>query len=188
MVKFQTCDTSIAWESDHYFVKPREGRGSRGCRVVTKKELHEFIDSLDEKARREWIVMEVLPGKEWTVDVYVRKDGVPLYIVPRERLEVVAGISRKGKTVKHDALIAQTQKLLSMLPFRGPVCIQWKADSEGNPKLLEVNARMSGGIMITVLSGANPMELLALELEGKSPSLIDWEERTVVGYTTYQLL
>ncbi len=186
MVKWQTLEKPLAWDSEKYFLKPTNGRGSAGCALLSRAELLEFQKSVEKK--NEWIAMHVLPGTEWTVDVYVRRDGVPLYLVPRERIEVVAGISRKGRSVKHQEIISRTEAILSALPFRGPVCIQWKADERGDPKLLEVNARMSGGIMITVLSGANPMHLLQLELAGENPEAIEWDEKLVAGYTEYKIL
>jgi len=186
MVAWQTLDTPLAWDSEEYFIKPTNGRGSAGCALLSRAELLAFQEGLEKK--NEWIAMEVMPGVEWTVDVYVRRDGVPLYVVPRERIEVVAGISRKGRSVKHAEIIRRTTDILSALPFRGPVCIQWKADKNGEPKLLEVNARMSGGIMITVLSGANPMHLLQMELAGEVPQPIEWEEKLVAGYTDYKSL
>lgn len=186
MVKWQTLDKPLGWVSETYFIKPTHGRGSAGCVLMTRDELAEFQKSAEKKSK--WIAMEVMPGMEWTVDVYVRRDGVPLYIVPRERIEIVAGISRKGRSVKHSEIIRRTKDILAALPFRGPVCIQWKADERGDPKLLEVNARMSGGIMITVLSGANPMHLLQLELAGEIPEPIEWEEKLVAGYTEYKIL
>jgi carbamoyl-phosphate synthase large subunit len=186
MVKWQTLDAPLAWDAPTYFLKPVSGRGSVGCRLVTKSELEVFVES--HPALREWIVMEPLIGVEWTVDVYVRQDGVPLYVVPRERIEVVSGISRKGKTVRQSEVIAGTLDVLSALPFRGPVCIQWKADEHGVPKLMEVNARMSGGVMITVLAGANPMELLHREILGESPSPIQWSEVTALGYTEFAII
>ena len=43
------------------------------------------------------IIQEYLPGKEYTVDVLSDLDGNSLLAIPRERIEVKAGISSKGK-------------------------------------------------------------------------------------------
>ncbi len=186
MVRHARLSAPLSWKADQYFLKPVEGRGSRGCRMVTPEVLQAFLAEVDTPS--DWVVMEPLSGMEWTVDAYIDREGLVRYVVPRERLEVVAGISRKGRTVKHDAVIQGTLDILALLPFRGPVCIQWKADETGAPKLLEVNARMSGGIMITVLSGANPMALLHAELMGLPLESPKWEPVIGVGFTTYARL
>jgi carbamoyl-phosphate synthase large subunit len=140
-----------------------------------------------EEAQRS-IVSEFLPGIEWTVDVYVREDGVPVYIVPRERLGLAGGISIKGRTVKNFEVIKRTEMLLKKLPVRGPACIQWKADKNGTPKLVEVNPRLAGGTLITVASGANPIRAILDEVRGKTTPSVDWQEVTVVGWLDYKTL
>lgn len=182
--RFTTLDNNPDWDASAYYVKPAHGRGGNGCMRVLNSELASLRS--ESKYPREQLVMEVLPGREWTVDAYVTKNGFVRYVVPRERLVVVSGVSKKGRTNKHEILIAATKALIAQLSFYGPICVQFKEDVEGNPKLLEVNARMSGGSPITRLAGADPMKCFMEELTGIESYEVEWKEITGVGYTAYQ--
>ncbi len=169
---------------DFLFVKPRQGRGARGCRLTSQTEL-EWIKSNSDNPE-DLIVMENLPGQEWTVDAYVGKSGEIVYLVPRERLALSGGISIKGRTVKNESVINATKLLLEQLSCRGPVCVQWKQDKNGLPKFVEINPRLSGGLMISVLSGIDPVNALWSDLEDSAHSLQEWREVTVVGHLEYK--
>ncbi len=181
--QWQTLDHPLAWDAPEYFVKPAVGRGARGCRLVKKEDLPALIADLEHP--EEWVAMDVLPGKEWTVDAYVARDGEPVFIVPRERMEVVGGISRRGRTERHAQVIAQTRAVLDVLSFVGPVCVQWKEDGMGGVKLVEINARLSGGLMITVAAGADPMKIFADELLGRPLVPPEWQEGEFTGFTDF---
>jgi carbamoyl-phosphate synthase large subunit len=180
-------DWTPAWSTDDtLFIKPRAGRGARGCKAVTHDELLSLqaLETLPEDI----VVMELLPGTEWTVDAYVAKDGHIVYLIPRERMGLAGGISIKGKTVRHEGVIEATKALITQLDMRGPVCIQWKADAEGQPKFVEINPRLSGGLMISVAAGINPVTALIEEYEGQTPTEQLWEEVLSVGYLDYKVL
>ncbi|MES2749654.1 MAG: ATP-grasp domain-containing protein [Patescibacteria group bacterium] len=178
-------DWSEDWLADEVqFIKPRQGRGGRGCVKVTKKELHILKNS--EENQENFIVMKFMPGTEWTVDAYRSKNGQMVYTVPRERIGLAGGISIKGKTVRHESLIALSNKVCHAIGFYGPICLQWRADSEGVPKLIEINPRLSGGLPITVLAGVNPITAVMSELNGEEPATQSWEEVTIVGHFEYK--
>jgi carbamoyl-phosphate synthase large subunit len=175
------------WGTDKsLFIKPRAGRGARGCKVVDCDELV-FLQSHDE-CPEDIVVMELLPGTEWTVDAYVGTEGQIVYVIPRERSGLAGGISIKGKTVRHEAVIEATKAFMAQLDMRGPVCIQWKADASGQPKFVEINPRLSGGLMISVAGGINPVTALIEECQGQSATEQTWDEVTSVGYLEYQIL
>ncbi len=180
-------DWTPGWSADQtLFIKPRAGRGARGCRAVTHDELvylktHEVVPE-------DIVVMELLPGTEWTVDAYIAKSGHIVYLIPRERTGLAGGISIKGRTVRHEAIIEATKALIAQLDMAGPVCIQWKADADGQPKFVEINPRLSGGLMISVAAGINPVTALIEEYEELVPTEQSWEEVLSVGYLDYKIL
>jgi carbamoyl-phosphate synthase large subunit len=186
MVRWQRADAPVAWDSERYFLKPAIGRGGRGCIALSKDDLLHFLKTSSEA--RDYVVMERLPGVEWTVDAYVTQDGSLPMVVPRERLGLSGGISVKGKTVKQNVVIEASRTLLRNLPCRGPICIQWIADARGNPKLVEVNPRLSGGAMITAAAGADPMACLLTELQNGFVPPVEWREVTVVRYFDERVL
>src|SRR5205807_2740514 len=75
-------------------------------------------------------------------------------IVPRERLVIRAGISDKGITRKHAEVIAFAKEIAEKLQIVGPANIQCKWDGR-DVSLIEVNPRFSGGIPLTIASGAD---------------------------------
>lgn len=187
MPQWQTLDQPINFKAEQYFIKPAFGRGARGCRVINADELG-YLTGRQDAGQSETIMMEILPGKEWTVDAYINKDGSYAFIAPRSRLSLSGGISAKGRTEKNEKLIALTKKLLDGLSCRGPICVQWKNDKNGEPKLVEINPRLSGGIMITALAGADPIECLLAEIENRAIVNQDWKEITVVRYLTEKII
>lgn len=170
--------------ADEQFLKPRKGRGARGCKVATKAELSWLQENTEDPEN--FIIMETLPGTEWTVDCYVGQDGQIVYTMVRERVGLAGGISIKGKTVKNEAVIDATRAMLSKLECRGPVLIQWKADASGQPKLIEINPRLSGGLMISKAAGVNPINNMLREYRGETLDAQGWEEVTVLGYLDYK--
>jgi carbamoyl-phosphate synthase large subunit len=170
---------NLSFDADDYFIKPIKGRGSRGCRIVSKKELIFLKDN----SREQIVAMEILPGKEWTVDAYVNRDGSFAYIVPRLRLGLSGGISSIGKTDKNEKVIRQTKEVLEKMNCYGPVFVQWKEDVYGEPKMVEINPRLSGGVTITALAGADPIQCLKSELiDEKQLHDVNWKEITVSRY------
>ncbi|MEY2665235.1 MAG: hypothetical protein RLZZ480_340 [Candidatus Parcubacteria bacterium] len=181
-------DFSKEWAGggETLFIKPRVGRGGRGCRRVTLSEILELKEKGEDLENI--IVMENLPGMEWTIDVFMVKCKEIVYLVPRERLGLAGGIAIKGRTVRHAAVIEATKAFLSKLDVEGPVCIQWKADASGQPKFVEINPRLSGGLMISVAGGIDPAGALVALARGKRPAEQNWQEVMVAGYLDYRIL
>lgn len=170
-------DDPVIWDAETYFLKPNVGRGARGCRLIKRDELDVLAKRAD---AHDWLAMDVLPGTEWTVDAYLAENGEIAYVVPRERLALAGGISAKGRTVRHDLLIAETSKLIQKMGVRGPVCVQWKADASGVPKYVECNPRLSGAISMTAMAGADPTTCFLAELRGDACPRPVWNECTII--------
>lgn len=104
------------------------------------------------------LVLECLPGTEWSIDCVCDKGALLVGVARRkeartQRLEVdgpIFGIAR-------DAIAA--------FGLSGLINVQLKADRFGEPRLLEINTRMSGGCSYTAHSGVNlPWWHVATEL------------------------
>src|SRR5438093_11870848 len=132
------------------YVKPRFGRGSVNVFAVhNETQLRLFLDYVPDA-----IVQDHLVGKEFTVDVLSDFTGAVLSIVPRERLVIRAGVSDKGITRKNDEVIAFAKEVAEKLHIIGPANIQCKWNGH-EVSLIEVNPRFSGGIPLTIASGAD---------------------------------
>ena len=159
-------------------VKPRVGRGGRG--IITFESYKDIPESVINPSN---VFCEYLPGKEYTVDVLCDFDGNPLVIVPRIRLKILSGVSIIGKTERNKDVIKRVKEICNVIKFKGPVNIQFKLDHAGEPKLVEINPRFSGGLPITVASGVNPVELLYKLLKNIKikPEELVWKEVTAVN-------
>lgn len=124
--------------------KPIHGSGSRGIKIYQQP---------DE------IYQEYLPGTEYTVDVFCDCQSTPLVIVPRVRMAIKSGISTKCQIIRNHYLEKTVSNLCKHLSIIGACCIQFKEDSTGSPKILEINPRLGGGTSMSLLIGINFAEL-----------------------------
>lgn len=132
------------------FVKPRRGRGGLGAHYIRNaRELAFFLDYVEGP-----IIQAYLDGPEYTIDVLCDFAGRPLSIVPRRRDHVRAGVIDRGCTVNDPVLIALAQACTTALPFFGAINIQCRVVN-GAPVVFEINPRFSGGIPLTIESGAD---------------------------------
>jgi carbamoyl-phosphate synthase large subunit len=155
-----------------YCVKPSFSNGSRGVRIV-KKDLnsgdlmfnnkpdqlyiqHSQLDLiLKDYPFPEILLSEILPGKEYTIDTVLNNKGVPVIILPRERIKTNGGISVAGKFVKNNNLIDYCERIISTLKLVGPIGLQVKEDKKGNLLLLEINPRIQGTSVSSLGLGIN---------------------------------
>ena len=137
-------------------MKEKIGRGSRQVFTCYKHEDLEYIFS----NLRDPIFQKQLTGKEFSVDVLSDLKGNPLVAVPRERIETKAGISSKGRIVLDPEIRKICLDVAKEMKIKGPSCIQLIRDNDNRPKIIDLNPRMGGGTIITILAGINFPELL----------------------------
>jgi carbamoyl-phosphate synthase large subunit len=102
----------------------------------------------------ELVVMEYLPGREYSVDVLARGDAVGP-VVPRTRSRTRAGISFEGTVEANDRLIEETGAICRRLGLEYAVNLQFRYDADGEPRLIEINPRVAGTVIMSVGAGAN---------------------------------
>ncbi|WP_258359749.1 ATP-grasp domain-containing protein [Moorella sulfitireducens (nom. illeg.)] len=118
----------------------------------------EWLDLLvEENDLAQFFVMEYLPGKEYSVDVLCY-EGKSEIIIPRERKVVVDGKAAVSRLVGHEVLIACARELIKLFNLSYLVNIQFKEDRYGQPKLLEINARVPGTLAADLAGGINMFE------------------------------
>lgn len=138
-----------------WFAKSRYGYGSRDqCVVKTKRQV--------EKLEGEYVFQQLLNGPEYTVDCYVNQRGTMISAVPRRRLLVVRGEVENSVTVDNSWLQLRCEYVLSGRGFAGPVTVQFM----GN-KLIEINARFGGGVILSIEAGADYPQLMLREMLGR---------------------
>ena len=102
----------------------------------------------------ELIVMEYLPGDEYSVDVLV-DNGEFICAVPRSRDHIKMGISFVGTVVEDREIIGYSKRVVEGLKLNGNVGLQFKRDLNGVPKIIESNPRVQGTIVLCTAAGAN---------------------------------
>jgi carbamoyl-phosphate synthase large subunit len=132
-------------------IKPTEGRGSTGiARVGTSSG---------------FVVQQLLKGQEFTIDVLTDMEGKFLYAVPRERL-AANGVSTIGRIKVDEGLIDLAKDVVSKFKFAGPINIQVIAEPDAD-YIIEVNPRLSGSCIFTVMAGWDILDATIRLHEGK---------------------
>ncbi len=167
------------WDVFPALIKPRKASGGRGViKVKTKDELERMFNQGD-------IIQEYLPGREFSVDIYINKKGKVIGCVPRERLKIDSGIAVTARTLHYPLLEKRAREIAQKINLIGLANVQFKEDIAGLPRLMEINARCPGTMPLTVKSGVNMPKLLILELLGEEINQeMDFKEIAMVRHWT----
>lgn len=136
------------------FVKPDVGQGSQRANIVPDQETLEALL----KTNPDLIVLEYLPGKEYTIDCFSDLERGLLFCGGRERIRTKAGISMHSKPV--EAVLNHTFReyatiISKCIDLRGAWFFQVKEDKNGILKLLEIAPRISGTMATHRVLGIN---------------------------------
>lgn len=146
-------------------LKPRTGSASKGIIVVNNaEELARAPKALDE-----YLIQEYIANRdEYTIDCYVGViDGEVKCAVPRLRIATAGGEVVRTETCRIPALMSMAEHTLTSLGFRGAVTLQFIYDRDSNRFLLmEVNPRLGGGVICSILAGADITRMILKECEG----------------------
>ena len=102
----------------------------------------------------ELLVMEYLPGEEYSVDV-LADNGNFICAIPRSRDLIKMGISFVGTVVEDREIIGYSRRVVEGLKLNGNIGLQFKRDLNGIPKIIESNPRVQGTIVLCTAAGAN---------------------------------
>ncbi|HMW47456.1 MAG TPA: ATP-grasp domain-containing protein [Marinagarivorans sp.] len=102
-------------------------------------------------AFKKMLVMEYLPGHEYSVDCVADK-GRLITAVPRRK----SLISGRGQTIDlREDILTSAAKLAADYQLNGFFNAQFRERTQGPLGLLEINARLSGGVAMACLAGPN---------------------------------
>lgn len=134
------------------FLKPDIGYGSRGILLAkSKEEVNSHISKYPNA-----IILEYLPGKEYTIDCFTNTEGDLLFVGPRERKRVSNGISVNSSNLPLTPEIEEiANRINKTMVFSGAWFFQLKEDKKFNLVLLEVAARMGGASSVHRGVGVN---------------------------------
>lgn len=172
----------FGYPKEEVAIKPAISEGSRGFRIIRKHQKNIFEERGDNRYLSweeltfylnnlnkipELLVMEYLPGEEYSVDVLVNKNREIEYIVPRVRDQVSDGLSIKGVIKKNKEVETLVYNVLKELELIYTLNIQIKYSKNGIPKIIEINPRVSGTMTFCTEAGVNLHYFLILLMSGK---------------------
>lgn len=146
--------------------KPRHGSASKGIIGISS------IEALDRILLRadEYLIQERIDNRlELTVDCYVSvSGGNALAVSPRVRNVTVGGEVSDTETVDSPEAVELTRRVLSSLGLRGAVTVQLISDLDvpGRLLIMEINTRLGGGAVCSVIAGADMPRLIIAEALG----------------------
>lgn len=134
------------------FAKPIVGYSAKGTKILnSQEEVNIFLEYKDNM-----LVVEYLPGEEFTVDCFTDKDGNLLYSGARKRNRVSNGISVNTFFAEEQKEFGElAQKINSAIRFRGAWFYQVKRNKDGQLTLLEIAARLGGSSLLSRAVGVN---------------------------------
>jgi predicted ATP-grasp superfamily ATP-dependent carboligase len=137
------------------FLKPKIGYGSRNCHIINN------IDDLHKHYNDELLILEYLPGDEFTIDCFTYNKKL-IYFNIRKRVLYKNGLSVITENLLNNNEIQDiAEKINNTISFVGAWFFQVKYDKNNKIKLLEISTRIAGASSINRLNGSN-LTLLSL--------------------------
>jgi len=133
------------------FMKPDKGQGAQGTVLIANsKQLQTELENNPGD-----IIMEYLPGKEYTVDCFSDREQGLLYCSGRQRVRIRDGISVASRLVDCELFGEYAKKISTKLSLHGAWFFQVKEDKYGELKLLEIAPRIAGTMALHRVQGIN---------------------------------
>lgn len=160
--------------------KPRTGSASKG--IVVVRDAEEL--SLVKQPVESYLIQQYIDqGDEYTVDCFVgMADGEVKCAVPRLRIATAGGEVMRTQTCRIPEVETMAAGILTKLGFRGAVTLQFIYDRATDSWLLmEVNPRLGGGVICSILAGADIAKMIVEEAEGYNAApCYDWRDHTLM--------
>lgn len=146
------------------FIKPKDGSSSiNAFKVEDEEELIVYAGQI-----QDYIIQPFVSGREFTIDIFCDFDGNPIYITPRERIQVRAGEVLKTQIHIDETMIEEAKKLCEAFKPCGPMTVQLIQDKDTKENYyIEINPRYGGGAPLSMKSGARSAEALLQLITGE---------------------
>lgn len=161
------------------FIKPKDGSSSiNAFKVENEEELEVYAGQVED-----YIIQPFIEGREFTIDIFCDFEGNPIYITPRERLQVREGEVLKTQIYMDSTMIAEAKKLCHSFKPCGPMTVQLIQDKKtGENYYIEINPRYGGGAPLSMKAGARSAEALLKLLVGEK---MQYQEKAACNGAIY---
>jgi len=140
------------------------GEGGKNCFKIEDQTEFDFYS----KKLPNHIFQRFVQGREFSIDWFSNKKGLPVVVVPRERLVARAGEVMVSRIELIPDIIESSKRLGTRLQLRGPANFQGFLEESGEFLFTDVNLRFGSGVLHTIHAGANIPEMMLQELVGES--------------------
>lgn len=169
--EFDSLLSQFNYPKNNVVIKPAVSNGMRGVRILSEN-IDEFDIYLNQKPTHLYttanymkhilkstdqfpplVLMEYLPGQEYTVDAY--RDKRTIIAIPRKRIHVRSGISFETEIDTRTDIINISNRLANELDLNHCFGFQFKLNKNKEPMLLECNPRIQGTMVASAIAGCN---------------------------------
>jgi len=140
------------------------GEGGKNCFKIEDQIEFDFYS----KKLPNHIFQRFVQGREFSIDWFSNKKGLPVVVVPRERLVARAGEVMVSRIELIPDIIESAKRLGARLQLSGPANFQGFLEESGEFLFTDVNLRFGSGVLHTIHAGANIPEMMLQELVGES--------------------
>jgi carbamoyl-phosphate synthase large subunit len=146
-------------QSSKIVVKERFGAGSLNIALnVSKENASQFASKLNSP-----LFQPFIKGKEFSVDVYIDKNGKAKGAIARSRDVIINGESQITTTFSNPKLEALCCNLVESLQLYGHIVLQILEDANGDFYIIECNSRFGGASTLSIATGLDSFYWFLLE-------------------------
>ncbi len=182
--ELRKCAVLLGYPEKRVCVKATDGSGSRGFRILSENTsrlqtfmnekptagvitLDELLGILEEAdAFPELIVMEYLPGAEYSVDL-LADQGKVLVSCCRKSLRMENSIMLEAEIVDRPLITKLCGEITEKLGLDGNIGFDIKERNDGTPVIMECNPRITSGVPYFMAAGVNLSYLCIKKLLGE---------------------
>jgi carbamoyl-phosphate synthase large subunit len=145
-------------EKNIIFIKPNEGRGSRGIKKITNKEQLAAYYLLEEYKPEDILIQEYIEGQEYTIGATVNNLNQLLAISIKKVIRK-RGITQIAVVESNPFLNECVKNVVNQMKPCGPINIQLFLTQDKEVKIFEINPRFSTTTIMSYAGGVDEISL-----------------------------
>lgn len=175
------CD--LGYPDKPVVMKLKDGCGAVGFRILDERKANDFVSTpsrsfrsnpyitkeqlvqLGNAQKGRYMLQEYLPGKELSTICLV-DHGRTIYSPSHDNMEMQGAITTTCELVDCKEASSIAEKINELLNLDGNIGYDFKRDSDGKLKLLEVNPRVTATVSLAAKAGLNLVEMGVLHALG----------------------